>query len=102
MFAYCINCIICIRTLQIITIKSSPEQFGIAIAITPLFWVLTRISQVRERLWLYLIIFHLFLGGTWAAIDLENNNIQIGIAPIEHHATFLAIVSAIAGIAVFK
>ncbi len=71
---------------------------GIAIAITPLFWLLTGISQVREQLWLYLIIFHLFLGGTWAAIDLGTNNIQIGIAPIKHHATFFAIVSAIAGV----
>ena len=71
---------------------------GIAIAITPLFWLLTGISQMQEQLWLYLILFHLFLGGTWAAIDLGNNNIQIGIAPIEHHATFFAIVSAIAGI----
>jgi MFS family permease len=71
---------------------------GLAIAITPLFWLLTGISQVQEQLWLYLIIFHLFLGGTWAALDLGTNNIQIGIAPIEHHATFFAIVSAIAGI----
>jgi MFS family permease len=71
---------------------------GIAIAITPLFWLLTSLDQVQAQLWLYLIIFHLFLGGTWAAIDLGSNNIQIGIAPIEHHATFFAIVSAIAGI----
>ena len=71
---------------------------GIAIALTPLFWLLTGLSQVQEQLWLYLIIFHLFLGGTWAAIDLGSNNIQIGIAPIEHHATFFAIVAAIAGI----
>ena len=71
---------------------------GIAIAITPLFWLLTGISQVQEQLWLYLIIFHLFLGGTWAAIDLGSNNLQIGIAPIKHHATFFAIVSAIAGV----
>ncbi|PZV12876.1 MAG: MFS transporter [Pseudanabaena sp.] len=71
---------------------------GIAIAFTPLFWLLTGLSQVQEQLWLYLIIFHLFLGGTWAAIDLGGNNIQIGIAPMEHHATFFAIVSAIAGV----
>jgi Na+/melibiose symporter-like transporter len=56
---------------------------GIAISISPLFWLLTGISQVQEQLWLYLIIFHLFLGGTWAAIDLGSNNIQIGIAPME-------------------
>jgi MFS family permease len=71
---------------------------GIAIAITPIFWLLTGISQVQEQLWLYLIIFHLFLGGTWAALELGTNNIQIGIAPMEHHATFFAIVSAIAGL----
>jgi MFS family permease len=71
---------------------------GMAISISPLFWLLTGISQVQEQLWLYLIIFHLFLGGTWAAIDLGSNNIQIGIAPMEHHATFFAIVAAIAGI----
>lgn len=71
---------------------------GIAIAVTPLFWLLTGISQAQEQLWLYLIVFHIFLGGTWAAIDLGNNNIQIAIAPIEHRATFFAIVSAIAGV----
>lgn len=71
---------------------------GMAIAITPLFWLLTGISQVQDKLWLYLIIFHLFLGGAWAAIDLGSNNIQIGIAPIQHHATFFAMVSAIAGV----
>lgn len=71
---------------------------GIAIAITPLFWLLTGIEQVQAQLWIYLLIFHLFLGGTWAAIDLGSNNIQIGIAPIQHHATFFAIASAIAGV----
>lgn len=71
---------------------------GIAIAITPLFWLITSLAQVQDQLWLYLIVFHLFLGGTWAAIDLGNNNIQIGIAPMEHHATFFAIASAIAGV----
>lgn len=71
---------------------------GIAIAITPLFWLLTGISQVHSQLWIYLSIFHLFLGGIWAAIDLGTNNIQIAIAPIQHHATFFAIASAVAGV----
>ncbi len=71
---------------------------GIAIAITPLFWLLTGLAQVQAQLWIYLLMFHLFLGGTWAAIDLGSNNIQIGIAPIQHHATFFAIASAIAGV----
>ncbi len=71
---------------------------GLAIAVTPLFWLLTGIAQVQSQLWIYLILFHLFLGGTWAAIDLGSNNIQIAIAPIQHHATFFAIASAVAGI----
>ncbi|OYQ62542.1 MFS transporter [Pseudanabaena sp. SR411] len=71
---------------------------GLAIAITPLFWLLTGLSQVQSQLWIYLLIFHLFLGGTWAAIDLGSNNIQIAIAPIQHHATFFAIASALAGV----
>ena len=71
---------------------------GLAIAITPLFWLLTGITQVQSQLWIYLLIFHLFLGGAWAAIDLGSNNIQIAIAPMQHHATFFAIASAIAGI----
>lgn len=71
---------------------------GLAIAITPLFWLFTGLSQVQSQLWIYLLIFHLFLGGTWAAIDLGSNNIQIAIAPIQHHATFFAIASALAGV----
>ncbi len=71
---------------------------GLAIAITPLFWLLTSLDQIQAQLWIYLLIFHLFLGGTWAAIDLGTNNIQIGIAPSQHHATFFAVASAVAGV----
>ncbi|PZO42412.1 MAG: MFS transporter [Pseudanabaena frigida] len=71
---------------------------GMAIAATPLFWLLTGIAQVQAQLWIYLLVFHLLLGGTWAAIDLGSNNIQIGIAPIQHHAIFFAIASAVAGV----
>jgi predicted MFS family arabinose efflux permease len=69
-----------------------------AISITPLFWLLTGIEPIQANLWIFLVIFHLFLGGIWAAIDLGSNNIQIGIAPMEHHANFFAIASAVAGI----
>ncbi|NUN66211.1 MFS transporter [Pseudanabaena biceps] len=71
---------------------------GLAISITPLFWLFTGGAQVQAQLWIYLLIFHIFVGGTWAAVDLGNNNIQIAIAPIQHHATFFAIVSAAVGI----
>ena len=71
---------------------------GLAVVMMPLFWLLTDLPQVRSQLWIYLAIFHMFWGGMWAAIDLGNNNIQIEIVPIEHHATFFAIAAAVAGI----
>ncbi len=71
---------------------------GLAIAMMPLFWLLTGLAQVQAQLWICLAIFHIIWGGLWAAIDLGNNNIQIAIVPIEHHATFFAIAAAVAGI----
>jgi MFS family permease len=71
---------------------------GLAVVMMPLFWLLTELPQVQAQLWIYLAVFHIFWGGMWAAIDLGNNNIQIEIVPIEHHATFFAIAAAVAGI----
>ena len=71
---------------------------GIAVAIIPLFWLLTGFDRVQSQLWIYLAVFHLIFGGLWSAIDLCNNNLQIGITPSQHHATFFAIVAAVAGI----
>jgi MFS family permease len=70
---------------------------GIAIGIIPLFWLLTGLESVQSQLWIYLAVFHLFFGGLWSAIDLCNNNLQIAITPIQHHATFFAIAAAVAG-----
>ncbi len=71
---------------------------GLAIAMMPLFWLLTGLAPVQAQLWIWLAVFHIIWGGMWAAIDLGNNNIQIAIVPIEHHATFFAIAAAVAGI----
>lgn len=71
---------------------------GIAIAIVPLFWLLTDFEPVRSHLWLYLAIFHAIFGGTWSAIDLCNNNLQISITPLQCSATFFAIAAAVAGV----
>jgi MFS family permease len=71
---------------------------GLTVVMMPLFWLLTGLPQVQAQLWIYLAVFHIFWGGMWAAIDLGNNNIQIEIVPIEHHATFFAIAAAVAGI----
>lgn len=71
---------------------------GLMVAMMPLFWLLTGLSPVQSQLAICLAVFHVFWGGLWAAIDLGNNNIQIAIVPIEHHATFFAIAAAVAGV----
>ena len=71
---------------------------GIAIAVTPLFWLLTNTAPLQAHLFIYLALFHIVWGGAWSAVDLCTNNIQIGIAPIEHRATFFAIAAAITGV----
>jgi len=37
-------------------------------------------------------------GGTWAAIELCSNNIQMEVAPLEHPSTYFAIAAAVAGV----
>jgi MFS family permease len=71
---------------------------GIAVGTLPLFWLLTGLESVQSQLWLYLAVFHAIFGGLWSAIDLCNNNLQIAITPIQHHATFFAIAAATAGV----
>jgi MFS family permease len=71
---------------------------GIAIAVTPLFWLLANTAPLKAHLFIYLALFHIVWGGTWSAIDLCTNNIQIVIAPREHRATFFAIASAMTGV----
>ncbi|MBD2090744.1 MFS transporter [Microcoleus sp. FACHB-1515] len=69
---------------------------GILVAITPLLWLGT--STNAWSLWLWLPALHLFTGGTWAAIDLCSNNLQIGVAPTRNQASFFAIAAAVAGV----
>ncbi|MBN3870066.1 MFS transporter [Nostoc sp. JL33] len=69
---------------------------GILVAVTPMLWL--GISVNRLDIWLWLPLLHIFLGGTWAAIDLCNNNIQLGIAPIKNQSIYFAIVGAVAGV----
>ncbi|MHC5829136.1 MAG: MFS transporter, partial [Nostoc sp.] len=51
---------------------------GILVAVTPMLWL--GISANRLDIWLWFPLLHIFLGGTWAAIDLCSNNIQLAIA----------------------
>lgn len=70
---------------------------GILVAVTPLFWLGTGHHSISSWVWLPLI--HLLGGGTWAAIDLCSNNIQMSIAPSSRsQATYFAIAAAITGV----
>lgn len=69
---------------------------GILGAVIPLFWLGTGSNSASVWVWLPLV--HLLTGGTWAAIDLCNNNIQMSVAPRKSQAIYFAIASAIAGV----
>jgi len=69
---------------------------GVLAAMTPIFWLGTGTDTLS--VWLWLPLLHLLAGGTWAAIDLCNNNIQLGIAPVQNQSTYFAIAAAIAGV----
>lgn len=69
---------------------------GILVAVTPLFWLGTGANS--WSLWLWLPLLHILAGGTWAAIDLCNNNLQLGVAPVQHQAAYFAVAAAVAGV----
>ncbi|AUT02990.1 MFS transporter [Nostoc sp. CENA543] len=68
---------------------------GLLVAVTPLLWL--GISGNHLDVWLWLPLLHILTGGTWAAIDLCNNNMQLGIAPLKNQSLYFAIASAVAG-----
>ncbi len=69
---------------------------GILVALMPLFWLAA--GSNTDSVWLGLLLVHLLSGGTWAALDLCSNNIQIGIAPARSQASYFAIAAAFAGV----
>ncbi|MEH2150206.1 MFS transporter [Nostoc sp.] len=68
---------------------------GILVGVTPLLWL--GIGVNRLDIWLWLPLLHILIGGTWAAIDLCNNNIQLAIAPTKNQSIYFAIAAAVAG-----
>ncbi len=68
---------------------------GILVAVTPLLWL--GIGNGPASLWIWLPLLHIFIGSTWAAIELCSNNIQLAIAPIQQHSSYFAIAAAVAG-----
>ncbi|MDZ7967360.1 MAG: MFS transporter [Nostoc sp. DedSLP03] len=71
-------------------------SIGILVAATPFLWL--GISVNRLDIWLWLPLLHILIGGTWAAIDLCNNNIQLAIAPTKNQSIYFAIAAAVAGV----
>lgn len=71
---------------------------GIVAAVMPLFWLGTGANSASVWVWLPLV--HLLSGGTWAAIDLCNHNIQMSVAPSSRsQSVYFAIACAVAGVA---
>ncbi|MEH2336706.1 MFS transporter [Nostoc sp.] len=68
---------------------------GILVAATPMLWL--GIGVNRLDIWLWLPLLHILSGGTWAAIDLCSNNIQLAIAPNKNQSIYFAIAAAVAG-----
>jgi MFS family permease len=69
---------------------------GVLVAVTPLLWLGT--NQEQLSLWLWFPLLHLLMGGTWAAIDLCGNNLQMAVATGKHQATFFGIAAAVTGV----
>lgn len=69
---------------------------GIIVAVTPLLWF--GIDNNSLDMWLWLPLLHIFIGGTGAAVDLCNTNMQIGITPVRNQSIYFAIAAAIAGV----
>lgn len=69
---------------------------GLLVAIIPLLWLGT--GATSGSIWLWFPLLHLLGGGTGAAIDLCINNLQLAIAPIQHHTKYFAITAAIGGV----
>lgn len=68
---------------------------GVLVAITPALWLFT--GNQPMSIWVWLPLLHLLGGGTWAAIDLCTNNLQLGIAPMQNQSTYFGVAAAIAG-----
>ena len=69
---------------------------GILVALTPLLWLETGTAPIF--LWVWFPLLHIIAGGTWAAIDLCNNNLLMGVAPRLNQSIYFAIAAAVPGV----
>ncbi|HEY9693584.1 MAG TPA: MFS transporter [Oculatellaceae cyanobacterium] len=69
---------------------------GLLVGITPLLWL--GLGSDKVSVWFWFPLLHLFMGGTWAAIELCTNNLQMVVAPERHQASYFAIAAAVSGV----
>jgi MFS family permease len=69
---------------------------GILVAATPILWLGVG-GNNNFDVFLWLPLLHVLTGGTWAAIDLCSNNLQIGVAPLRNQSRYFATAAAVAG-----
>ncbi len=69
---------------------------GIVVALGPLLFL--GIGTNDLDLWLWLPLLHIFMGVTWAGIDLCTINMYLGIAPVRNQSIYFAIVAAVGGV----
>jgi len=69
---------------------------GVLVALTPLLWIGTGPNE--WSLWVLFPLLHILAGSTWAGIDLCNNNLQLGVAPVRNQANYFAIAAAVSGV----
>ncbi len=69
---------------------------GLLVVMIPLLWL--GIGTDAISLWLWLPLLHLLRGGTWSAMDLCNNNLQMEIAPAQQPSSYFAIAAAVSGL----
>jgi len=69
---------------------------GILVALTPLLWLEGGTEPIF--LWVWFPLLHMLGGGTWAAIDLCTNNLQMEVAPLRNQSSYFAIAAAVGGV----
>ncbi len=69
---------------------------GIGVAVTPLLWLVTGANLLS--IWVWFPLLHMLAGATWAGIDLCNNNLQLGVAPVRGQSSYFAIAALVAGV----
>jgi MFS family permease len=70
---------------------------GVLVAATPILWLGVG-SNNSFDVFLWLPLLHVLTGGTWAAIDLCSNNLQIGVAPLRNQSRYFGTAAAVAGV----